>query len=649
MVAVAWAVVGGPRTLHFFFAQLAELARDPEDPMRLGDDFLFTLALRSLVDPGHHARHNLPHDFFLRRENQMVYEELVDYLLQQTPPPVSGVAALLEGLKQVSPQLYERLLRKCGPYLSPEAACDRGDHAEAVRLLRGVAGFTCRPQDYVASLRSCFANDNVDVLVAAMDTLACIDCSVQGVTELQKLGLNSPSDPEIRIAAYRGLVHCIPVQPQLLNTVAKALNSEDVDYSPQVASYVWSHVQSVLSSDDPTLMNLRDLLTTADISQVPDPVWYDPRQHSRHMARTVHLDARTALTLAGDLVWGRYSPAPRALYLNLALHHDGHTHQMAQVVVRVTGLEAMLLSIPGVEHLMEASTVAAANLWSTLTRLARPSLRNKREISHDQIVEFIQQVMSRIPVGYRMGSSSLEVSLRLLGTHALHVRLANFRYSSPFSALADMLQPPLHAALAVFAPLLDNTLTMVTSSGVPVALRLTGVGGLQTLANHNTRQNGGIFNLMASGGMWVGARLEVGQQRDAALNSHLLWSSDVPINADYEYEGEAIQVSFRVPDDWTGLLWQRRRDTSIVDNTLELRVTQDCLGSGGPVELCLETCTSENEALGGSVRGPDGWLASYAHSVTLHLPPGEPIIITTSNPNSTCLIIIISPVISIQY
>ena len=99
-----------------------------------------------------------------------------------------------------------------------------------------------------------------------------------------------------------------------------------------MASYVWSHIQSVISSDDPSLLSLKEVLSASDlVTGVPDPVWYDPRRHSRHLAHTVHLDARTSVTVTGDLAWGRYSPAPRAIYLTVTLHRDGATHQLAQV------------------------------------------------------------------------------------------------------------------------------------------------------------------------------------------------------------------------------------------------------------------------------------------------------------------------------
>lgn len=64
------------------------------------------------------------------RDHSVLLPQLVDYLLTQTPPAVAGVAALLDGLSKVAPQLFQRLLQKSGPYLLPRGACERGDYAE---------------------------------------------------------------------------------------------------------------------------------------------------------------------------------------------------------------------------------------------------------------------------------------------------------------------------------------------------------------------------------------------------------------------------------------------------------------------------------------------------------------------------------------
>ena len=56
---------------------------------------------------------------------------------------------------------------------------------------------------------------------------------VQDVSDLQRLVLDSPSDPEIRIAAYRGLVLCLPHNHRVLEAIHRALDAQNVAYSPQ--------------------------------------------------------------------------------------------------------------------------------------------------------------------------------------------------------------------------------------------------------------------------------------------------------------------------------------------------------------------------------------------------------------------------------
>ncbi|XP_047496155.1 uncharacterized protein LOC125043864 isoform X2 [Penaeus chinensis] len=634
MLAITTAMAGGPRTLRFFASQLSELAKKPEDSIKLGEDFMFSLALKSLVRPDHHTKDQLLPALFLSREYEMIYEELLDYLLSQTPVAVAEVAELLEGLQKVAPQLFERLLTKAAPSLSPAEACETGDHAEAVRLLRGVSGLTARPRGYVASLRPCFTTDDVGVAVAAMDTLTNVDCNIQGVTELQKLGLDSSSDPEIRIAAYRGLVHCLPEQPSLLETVAKALDPKHDIYSTQVSSYVWSHIQSVLSSDDPRYVALRELLLSAPaVMRSDDPVWYDPRQHSRHFAHTLHLDSRTALTLEGDLVWGRYSPAPRALYLHLVLHHDGITHQIAQVVLRVTGVEAMLLSLPGMESILGAASHALNQAWAAIYNLVEDSIKNKREVTQDQIAEFIQQVLSRIPAEYRAGMSSIEVSLRMLGTHAFHARLADLHTMSLRDALAHFLQSPIQTALSDLAPLLDNTFTMATVSGVPIMLGLSGVGGMQTMLMHYAGGEGGLLETSLSAGLAMSARVDIGRGRPPALTSNYLWSLDLPLSASYNHKESGMRVSLRLPQDWTGRVWQDQRDTAVRSKRLQLRVTQECLGSEDAIQVCMDSWESDDPSLGFSGVLGKRWLAPHVRTYNLQMAaPGDPVIITITDP-----------------
>lgn len=62
-------------------------------------------------------------------------------------------------------------------------------------------------------------------------------------------------------------------------------------------------------------------------------------------------------------------------------------------MVRVTGLEAMLLSVPWVDELLHSAATAASQLWATVWRMTgNGGSRDKRDAAQDQITQFIRQV-----------------------------------------------------------------------------------------------------------------------------------------------------------------------------------------------------------------------------------------------------------------
>lgn len=58
----------------------------------------------------------------------------------------------------------------------------------------------------------------------------------------------------------------------------------------------------------------------------------------------------------------------------------------------MTGVETMLLSLPGMESILGAASYVLKQAWTALHSLVEDSIRGKREVSQDQIAEFIQQV-----------------------------------------------------------------------------------------------------------------------------------------------------------------------------------------------------------------------------------------------------------------
>ncbi|CAL4121836.1 unnamed protein product [Meganyctiphanes norvegica] len=550
-IAIMAALSGGARHLHFFYKQIQEImqTRDVSEDW-LNDEYRIIVALRRIVTPNS----AFSTDFFMRDDNQRIYEELVDLLLSRQPVSVAGLASLLDGLSEVAPDLFTKMLQKAEPYISPIKACEQANPVEAVKILRSVVGLTKRPPRYVASLQPCFTLDVVGVSVASMDTLATVDCNGPNVVELLRLGLESPSDPEIRIAAYKGMLHCIPERPQLLETIGYTLDKQSDDFSVQVSSYIWSHVQTILESDVPSLLILRELFSgSSRITEASDPVWYDPRQHSRHLSYTWHLDSQTGMTLSCDLVWGRYSPAPSALYTKLLLHHDGKTHELFQIMIRITGSKNIIMNLPGIKGFMSASKSAVSQIWKTVTKLAEETFRTKRDITQPEIIDFMQTVMSRTPSGYEtLGQeSSAELSVRILGHHALHLHTTNLHKKFPDTikeTFEKLLSSSIDLSVWSFLPILDNSLTVSSLSGAPVVISMSAVTASQFNLKHSTDEDAGTLGIVFSGGVNIMTQVEMGLRKkkrkskepseESQLSSDYIWSLDIPFNIDYEYRAK---------------------------------------------------------------------------------------------------------------
>lgn len=65
-------------------------------------------------------------------------------------------------------------------------------------------------------------------------------------------------------------------------------------------------------------------------------------------------------------------------------------------MVRVTGMEAMLLSVPWVQDLLHTAGAAVSQLWSVVTQMTGSNSRDKRDITQDHISEFLEQVRSAL-------------------------------------------------------------------------------------------------------------------------------------------------------------------------------------------------------------------------------------------------------------
>ncbi|XP_076041015.1 uncharacterized protein LOC143025360 isoform X2 [Oratosquilla oratoria] len=609
MLALTAAMVAGPRALSVFYHILQELESEPWSESLLDAGPLNVMALQSLATANPH----LPADFFLRPETRNIYTQLVEKLVKVQPPPVAAVAALLESLSSSAPHLLPELLAVSAPILSPAKACLEGHPQQAITTLKALAGLSVRPVDHISSLRSCFATEDVAVQVAAMESLSHVKCEVQGVTELLRLGLESSSDPEIRIAAYQSLLHCLPGDPSLLESFIKVLTAKDETFSNQVASYIWSHLRAVRDSEDPSLAFLQEaIITSKTLADLTDPVAYDPRSHSRHTHRTWYLDIHTAFTLRADLVWGRTSPAPRSLSLQLLLHRDETTHDVAQIQLRLRGLHKLLLKIPGVESLLDLLFKNGEELMKAAATLAASSATN--DFTQQMVQNFLQQLLSRIPSEYLDSKAEVQLSLRFLGQLLFHDLVVDSSVPQN-NQFQEFLQNNVLSKTVFLMPLVHNAITLPSSAGVPIDVTVNGVGGMFLLASHQYEEPARLFDIRASGGLSLTTQVTVASKR--GLLSSLIGALDLPLTFIYEGKGSGgIRLRARLPLEphHTLMLWEMRSRRIGTEGIFRLPlITQtSCLLEEDRVQICLQRGEGVDQH----------WLAPFTTSVHLTSPVG---------------------------
>ncbi|KAB7506292.1 hypothetical protein Anas_04578, partial [Armadillidium nasatum] len=257
-----------------------------------------------------------------------------------------------------------------------------------------------------------------------------------------------------------------------------------------VSSFVWSYIQSILLSNNPLLIDLRlELEDIPEVTDAVDPVSYDPRQHSRHIEHHIILGPRTSLTMTFEAIWGRASPAPRSILLALMILHDG--------------------------------------------------------VPHDVI-----EVKSRIPADFRASGSGLEVSLSLIGLPAFHFHhgnLDNFM-NSISETVSILINSNFHSEFFHLLPLLDNSLTIGTSAGIPITLRMAFSHGFQSLFSHYSDIERGSIDLGDKIGVNPKEKIE---DKSLILNPKFsplfpesetfsdssfkcLWTIDFPLSFSYE-------------------------------------------------------------------------------------------------------------------
>ncbi|XP_070700951.1 uncharacterized protein [Pempheris klunzingeri] len=177
----------------------------------------------------------------------------------------------------------------------------------------------------------------LELRLAAIQAFRRFPCSADRSVLLQ-LYRSSQEDPEVRIAAYQQLIRC-PDQ-DVFAVVKTTLRNET---SSQVGSYVWSHLTSVLRSEDPMKQPLIELLPDDIISRDFEAEFLKYSSYSEHTVSS----GLGVTNVETSLVFSPKSFLPRSASANLTVYLHGRAHNLLEVDLRVENAEPLLKNIFG--------------------------------------------------------------------------------------------------------------------------------------------------------------------------------------------------------------------------------------------------------------------------------------------------------------
>ncbi|XP_036941120.1 uncharacterized protein LOC119011822 isoform X1 [Acanthopagrus latus] len=173
--------------------------------------------------------------------------------------------------------------------------------------------------------------------LAAIQAFRRFPCSADRSVLLQ-LYRSSQEDPEVRITAYQQLMRC--PDRGVFDVVKTTLRDET---SSQVGSYVWSHLTSVLRSEDPMKQPLIESLPDDIISRDFEAEFLKYSSYSDYTVSS----GMGVTNVETSLVFSPKSFLPRSATANLTAYFYGRAHNLLEVDLHVENAEPLLKNVFG--------------------------------------------------------------------------------------------------------------------------------------------------------------------------------------------------------------------------------------------------------------------------------------------------------------
>ncbi|XP_050023796.1 apolipophorins-like [Dermacentor andersoni] len=299
-------------------------------------------------------------------------------------------------------------------------------------------------------------------------------CAPEMHPKLLELMKTPSEDVEIRIAAYLGIMSC-PTMKDVID-IKKMLEKEEIN---QVGSFIWSHLKNLQSTESPTKMALRSLVSGI---YVPGKFDSDARKSSQNIEWSELSEKyNVGGTAEANIVYSPKSFIPRSIDLNLTVDLFSHSINIFEVGGRAEGYDHMLESLLAPKSQLRR-TNEVDSFWNRLgDKLSRSrraaSAKNTRVDIFDDKVNIVKANQPSGSLYFRMFGNELSwLELPTMDD------IANFANGVQTNSWLDQIMSKKQNDIARSAMLVDTTVTVPTVTGFPfrIDLKATVTGGLKT-------------------------------------------------------------------------------------------------------------------------------------------------------------------------
>ncbi|MEQ2244052.1 hypothetical protein ILYODFUR_013221, partial [Ilyodon furcidens] len=501
-------------------------------------------------------------------------------LIPQPSPQIIGSINGLLGIPQFRPkamlagssliyQLCQRFHTSCGETPQVQSfmrtlqetlseGCEEKEPYQVRELfyaLKSVGNSGLSAAALIPLLNRCMLGHKAELQLrlAATQAFRRFPCSADRSVLLQ-LYRSSQEDPEVRIAAYQQLILC-PDQ-KVFEVVKMTLRSET---SSQVGSFVWSHLTSILRSEDPMKQTLIELLPDDIISRDFEAEFWKYSSYSDH----TFVSGFGIKNVETSMIFSPKSFLPRSVSANLTMYLHGRAHNLLEINLHMENFEPLLRSAFGHKKDSEPDGKNRKQETGRSRRRADEGNRREKETCLSKTDSFLNQARSML-FGRRKADEERPrcwVGLKIFGNELSVFTCDDIydqvhRVSLNMAGLAVKLLKGHEVHLSHMGVLMTEELVLPSLSGVPIKLdvNMTSLLSLHLKGSFNYRDTS-HFSLNGyirpSAYVDLSARMGVnGALGQAAVEWLAELKSSPSLDGSFQLqEGRDIRVTLNTPQD----------------------------------------------------------------------------------------------------